>query len=126
MLRQYTSENSTQCPKYYMVLHAVPGGNINHSQLCVGFKNCVVLRCPVVLSLALVSSFVSVGTGHFSAKDSRSPQFVPLSSPVLCPTDSSCLDLPELRCVSPPLSRIAGLCSGSPLLCCGLETAYGH
>lgn len=46
-----------------------------------------------------------------------------LSSPVLCPTNSRCLSLPEFKALFPQLSEIAGLCWDSPSLCWDLVRA---
>lgn len=86
------------------------------------------LHFSVIHFLALVSSFVSLGTGHFSARTQRHALYIsrtrtpPISSAL--PTYSSCLDLPELCSISSQHSRMAGFCTSSPPVSCGLETAY--
>lgn len=98
-------------PQVLQGLSAVPGGN-------------------VVLSLAFISSFFSLGTGHLSAKDSKIPS-VDLHnmclSPYQCPEPQILSALTFLSSALLLLNTAGSLGSSrSPLLHCGLDTARRH
>lgn len=87
----------------------------NDSQPCVSIRNLPACPFPVILSLLwLLPHTRTVRTPPKSLGEpspgTQSWCSVHLSSPVFC-----------LPC-APPNSQTAGLCLGSPFLCCGMET----